>query len=85
LAAQEGGASRIELCANLIEGGTTPNFGLIKQCKKRVSIPIHVMIRPRGGDPLYTVDELKSMQYDLKCCRKISLMNMFGYLNNFEI
>ena len=81
LAAQEGGASRIELCSNLLEGGTTPNFGLIKQCKKRVSIPIHVMIRPRGGDFLYTEHELKSMQYDLKCCKEIGVAGVvFGFL-----
>ena len=50
LAAQFGGADRIELCDNLAEGGTTPSFGMLVQCKKLLKIPFFPIIRPRGGD-----------------------------------
>ena len=50
LAAQEGGADRIELCTNLYEGGTTPSAAVIELARKYLDLKIHVMIRPRGGD-----------------------------------
>jgi len=50
LAAARGGAHRIELCANLIEGGTTPSAGTLAVCRARLDIPIFVLVRPRGGD-----------------------------------
>ena len=56
-AAIEGGADRIELCANLGEGGTTPSFGLIKKCREAFSIPIYPIIRPRGGDFLFNDED----------------------------
>lgn len=54
LAAAAGGADRLELCANLIIGGTTPGFALFDAVKQAVDIPVHVLIRPRFGDFLYT-------------------------------
>jgi len=60
LAAARGGADRLELCANLIIGGTTPGFALFEAVRRAVDIPIHVLIRPRFGDFLYTASE-KSM------------------------
>ena len=61
LAAQEGGADRIELCANLREGGTTPSHGTLAEARKQLRIPIHVLVRPRGGDFLYNEAEAAAM------------------------
>ena len=67
--AQENGADRIELCANPAEGGTTPSYGLILAAKQRCSIPVFVMIRPRGGDFLYSDEEFLIMRADIIQCR----------------
>ncbi len=61
LAAEAGGAGRIELAQNLYEGGTTPSAGLIALVRERLKIPIHVLVRPRGGDFLYDGDDLRVM------------------------
>ena len=70
LAAQLGGASRIELCDNMAEGGTTPSAGMIIQCKKLLSIPVFPIIRPRGGDFLYSDEEFKVMKQDISFCKE---------------
>jgi copper homeostasis protein len=64
-AAAEGGADRVELCDNLFEGGTTPSLGTIEIARERISIELAVMIRPRGGDFLYSEDELQIMERDI--------------------
>ncbi len=69
LAAQRGGAHRIELCANLVEGGTTPSAGMLRECRRQLDIPIHVLIRPRGGDFLYTEAEIRVMLADIAAAR----------------
>jgi len=68
LAAQEGGAIRVELCENLSEGGTTPSYGQIALARKLLSIKLYVLIRPRGGDFLYSDVEFDIMKADVKHC-----------------
>jgi copper homeostasis protein len=66
LAAERGGADRIELCANLSEGGTTPSRELIAGVAERARIPVFVLIRPRGGDFVYADDEINGMTRDIE-------------------
>jgi copper homeostasis protein len=65
-AAVQGGANRIELCANLAEGGTTPSYGHILQCRNAFAVQIYPIIRPRGGDFLYSDEEFSIMLQDVK-------------------
>ncbi len=67
--AVEGGADRIELCASLAEGGTTPSYGLILKCREKFPVPIFPIIRPRGGDFLYGKDEFGIMARDIALCK----------------
>ncbi len=66
IAAEKGGADRLELCANLIIGGTTPPLSLFHEVKKAVSIPIHVLLRPRFGDFCYDNFEKEMLLYDIR-------------------
>lgn len=71
IAAQEGGADRVELCAGIPEGGTTPSYGDIVMARNVLkSTRLHVIIRPRGGDFLYSELELGIMLEDIAACRK---------------
>ncbi|KMQ92292.1 copper homeostasis protein cutc-like protein [Lasius niger] len=63
--AVEGGASRLEICSALSEGGLTPSPGLIKQIRSFATIPLYAMIRIRGGDFVYTTEEIDAMLHDL--------------------
>jgi copper homeostasis protein len=65
LAAKSAGAHRVELCANLLEGGITPSRGMIHQARKIGGIKLHVIIRPRGGDFLYDDDEFSIEEADI--------------------
>ena len=69
--AQQSGAHRIELCDNPGEGGTTPSIGMIKAARKKVDIELFPIIRPRGGDFLYSDDEFDIMKEDILQCKKI--------------
>lgn len=69
--AQQSGAHRIELCDNPGEGGTTPSIGMIKAARQKVSIELFPIIRPRGGDFLYSDDEFDIMKEDILQCKKI--------------
>jgi copper homeostasis protein len=81
IAAQEGGADRVELCAGIPEGGTTPSYGMICKARESISIGLNVIIRPRGGDFLYTRDELEEMLHDIRIAKVLGADGLvFGCL-----
>lgn len=81
--AVEGGADRVELCANLAEGGTTPSYGTIIQCREAFAVQIFLIIRPRGGDFLYTEDEFSIMLKEVKLCKQLGCDGVvIGLLNS---
>lgn len=65
LIAEQGGADRIEFCANMQVGGTTPSLSDFVELKSQISIPVYVMIRPRGGDFVYSDEEFDEMKSSL--------------------
>ena len=72
LAAQQGEAHRVELCAGIPEGGTTPSYGEIQQARRLLTkTRLHVIIRPRGGDFVYTELEAERMLTDIAICRQL--------------
>lgn len=70
IAAQEAGANRIELCASPGEGGTTPSFAFIQAAREKLNIDLYVMIRPRGGDFLFSDDDFEIMKKDTILCKQ---------------
>jgi len=82
LAAERGGAHRIELCGNLLEGGVTPSAGLISTVRGKLSIGLWVMIRPRGGDFCYSPDEFETMEQDVLTAKQLGADGIvFGILH----
>ena len=82
LTAQSAGAKRIELCGSMAEGGTTPSAGLIQMARQHLHISLFVMIRPRGGDFLYTDEEFSVMQADIDVARSFGADGVvLGILN----
>jgi len=83
LAAEHGGAIRVELCENLAEGGTTPSFATILLTKNRLHIAVWPIIRPRGGDFLYSDDEFELMKIDIQNCKELGCDGVvFGILSS---
>jgi copper homeostasis protein len=71
MAAERGGADRVELCDNLLEGGTTPSAGAIAIARERLGIKLHVIIRPRGGDFCYSDVEFAVMRHDVALAKQL--------------
>jgi len=83
LAAQEGGAHRVELCTAIPEGGTTPSFGEVVIAREMLQIKLNVIVRPRSGDFLYSPLEIRSMLKDIEMCKKLNVNGVvFGVLNS---
>lgn len=80
--AVEGGVDRIELCANLAEGGTTPSYGQLKKCREAFTVSLYPIIRPRGGDFLFTEEEFEIMMHDVRLCKELTCDGIvIGLLN----
>lgn len=71
IAAQDAGADRIELCANPLDGGTTPSYGFIKAARDKLNVDLYAMIRPRGGDFFYSEEEFNIMKDDIAACKNL--------------
>lgn len=71
IAADRGGAHRVELCGALADGGITPSAGLIAMVREKISIALHVMVRPRSSDFCYSEDEFRIMQSDVETAKKL--------------
>lgn len=67
------GANRVELCDNLAQGGTTPSYGTIKKTIRDIKIPTFVIIRPRGGNFVYSDEEFEIMKEDIKICKELGV------------
>jgi copper homeostasis protein len=82
IAAEEGGAARVELCAALNEGGLTPSAGMIELVRKNIDIKLHVMIRPRPGDFFYSDLEIETMLRDIEVAKRLGADGVvIGVLN----
>ena len=80
--AQENGADRVELCAEMEVGGTTPNYEITKQVRELLTIDLNVMIRPRGGNFVYSDAEFQQMKNEILEFKKIGVNGfVFGILN----
>lgn len=81
LTAEKQGANRIELCSELIEDGLTPSPELTRQCLQNLSIPIMAMVRPRGGNFVYSEDEIRQMESEIEFFKQASVAGVvFGLL-----
>ncbi|PZP50811.1 MAG: copper homeostasis protein CutC [Pseudopedobacter saltans] len=82
IAAEKAGADRIELCENPFDGGTTPSYGTLKTIREKIQIPVFPIIRPRGGDFLYSDAEFEVMRQDLQLVKELGFPGaVIGLLN----
>jgi copper homeostasis protein len=82
LIAQNAGADRVELCANMLVGGTTPTIEIIQQARKHLTIDLYVMIRPRGGNFVYSEAEFEQIKSEIETIKKLAVNGfVFGILN----
>lgn len=82
VAAEQGGAHRVELCSSLFDGGVTPSAGLIATVRQTISIGLHTMIRPRGSDFCYSDEEFQIMQRDILMAKQLGADGVvFGILD----
>jgi copper homeostasis protein len=83
IAAEAGGADRVELCDNLAVGGTTPSAGTIAESCRRLSIPVHVLVRPRAGNFVYSESELAAIRHDIEVAKALGAAGtVLGVLTN---
>jgi copper homeostasis protein len=81
--AQKAGTDRVELCANILIGGTTPSLEIIKKARKNLTIDLYVMIRPRGGNFVYSEAEFEKMKSEIEIIKKTGVNGfVFGILND---
>jgi copper homeostasis protein len=81
LAAERGGATRVELCSDLLEGGLTPSYGVLNVARERLAIGIMAMVRPRGGDFCYSEAEFAAMLHDVRVAKEVGANGIvFGVL-----
>jgi len=83
LLAEKHGAHRIELCDNFMEGGTTPSYSMISKCIENVKIPVNVIVRPRGGDFLYSEMEYEIIKNDVTVIKELGANGVVvGFLHS---
>lgn len=83
--AEKAGADRIELCSELSIGGITPSYGLLKKVIRKLSIPVHVLIRPRSGDFTFSKDEFNIMKENIILCKQLGVTGIVSgilYIDN---
>ncbi|NVK52289.1 MAG: copper homeostasis protein CutC [Flavobacteriaceae bacterium] len=71
--AEKAGANRIELCSELSVGGITPSYGVLKKVTQQLTIPVHVLLRPRSGDFTYTNEEFEIMKENIRICKELGV------------
>lgn len=76
ITAAKAGADRLELCGDLVVGGTTPSLALYKEIRREISIPIHILIRPRFGDFCYTEYEVRIMEQEIEAFRELGVQGV---------
>ena len=81
--AQKAGADRVELCADMLVGGTTPTIEIIKQAREHLNIDLYIMIRPRGGNFVYSDSEFEQMKLEIEAIKKLGVNGfVFGILKD---